>query len=140
MEAPPRSNAGADWGDSMKRDMNLIRDMLLKLEEMPMKVGATYFIEAHDMQDSLPEYDLETIDYHMNLVEDAGFINTGGASSQMTGFPYRGLTWQGHEFLDDVRDPEVWRKTRERVNGLASVGIQFVWEIAKAEVKKHLGL
>jgi hypothetical protein len=25
------------------------------------------------------------------------------------------LTWDGHEFLDAIRDPEVWRRTKEGV-------------------------
>ena len=51
-----------------------------------------------------------------------------------------GLTWQGHEFLDTVRDPEIWRKTKERAGSVASVGVSFIWEIAKAELKAKLGL
>lgn len=50
------------------------------------------------------------------------------------------LTWKGHEFLDDIRDPDIWQKTKERAGSLASVGIAFVWEIAKAEIKTKLGL
>jgi len=32
------------------------------------------------------------------------------------------------------------RKTKERTKGLASVGIGLAWEIAKAEIRKELGL
>ncbi|MBS0297157.1 MAG: DUF2513 domain-containing protein [Proteobacteria bacterium] len=120
--------------------MNLVREMLLELEKMPIDVGAIYFIDADEMHQALPAYDLATIAYHMELIQEAGFINAGGSSGSMTGFAYRGLSWNGHEFLDDVRDPDIWRKTRARIDGLASVGIQFVWEIAKAEMKKQLGL
>lgn len=50
------------------------------------------------------------------------------------------LTWQGHELLDDIRDPDIWNKTKERAKVLSGVGVAFVWEIAKAEIKKKLGL
>jgi hypothetical protein len=49
------------------------------------------------------------------------------------------LTWNGHEFLDDIRDPEIWRKTKELAKSVPSVGL-VLWEIAKAEVKTKLGL
>jgi hypothetical protein len=52
----------------------------------------------------------------------------------------KSLTWNGREFLDDVRDVEVWGKTKERAKAVAGVGFSFLWEIAKAEVKSKLGL
>jgi hypothetical protein len=58
----------------------------------------------------------------------------------MLGITFAGLTWKGHEFLDDIRDPGVWQKTKERTKGVASVGVGFLWEIAKAEVRAKLGL
>jgi hypothetical protein len=36
------------------------------------------------------------------------------------------LSWQGCEFLDDVRSPEIWRKTKERAGSVASVGLSFI--------------
>jgi hypothetical protein len=50
------------------------------------------------------------------------------------------LTWKGHEFLDDIRDSGIWEKTKKRLSGLPSVSLSIVAEIAKAEIKKHLGL
>ena len=50
------------------------------------------------------------------------------------------LTWQGHEFLDNIKDPGIWGKTKKRVEGLPSVALKVVAAIAEAEVKKHLGL
>jgi Hypothetical protein (DUF2513) len=52
----------------------------------------------------------------------------------------KNITWDGREFLDDIRDTEVWGKTKERAKAVASVGLSFVWEIAKAEMKAKLGL
>jgi hypothetical protein len=45
------------------------------------------------------------------------------------------LTWEGHEFLDDIRDPEIWRKTKDRAKSVAGAGLSLLWEIAKAEIK-----
>jgi len=42
--------------------------------------------------------------------------------------------------LDDIRDPDIWQKTKERAKGLISVGLTLIWEIAKAEIKTKLGL
>jgi hypothetical protein len=58
----------------------------------------------------------------------------------MVGTGLRRLTWKGPEFLDDIREPEIWISTKARSRGIASIGIGFVWEVAKAEVKAKLGL
>ena len=42
--------------------------------------------------------------------------------------------------MNDVRDPVIWGTTKERAKVVASVGLNFVWEIAKAEIKTKLFL
>ena len=50
------------------------------------------------------------------------------------------LTWEGHEFVDDIKDSGIWANTKARVEGLSGVALSVVAEIAKAEIKKRLGL
>jgi len=50
------------------------------------------------------------------------------------------MTWNGHEFLDDIKDTGVWESTKARIAGLPGVAIAVIAEIAKAEIKKKLGL
>jgi hypothetical protein len=50
------------------------------------------------------------------------------------------LTWQGHEFLDSVRDPDIWQKTKARVAPVATAAFGVMLEVAKAEIRKKLGL
>lgn len=48
------------------------------------------------------------------------------------------LTWHGHEFLDAIRDPEVWKKTKN--GALAAGGFTFdlLKELAKGYLKKQI--
>ncbi|MDF2900348.1 MAG: hypothetical protein K0Q62_407 [Phenylobacterium sp.] len=54
------------------------------------------------------------------------------------------LTFRGHEFLDTIRDPEVWRLTQEGAAKAGGAGVQFLWELGKAYArqvaKERLGL
>jgi len=50
------------------------------------------------------------------------------------------LTWEGHEFVDNIRDPGVWKNVKERIKGLPSVAVTIVAQLALAEMKKHLHL
>ena len=119
----------------MKRDMDLIRELLLKIEALKIRQGETLFFDVQGLQ--VQGYEPDEVAYNLELLFEAGFLKgQGGADT----FGIAGLTWNGHELLDDIRDPEIWRKTKERAKSVASVGLGFLWEIAKAEVKTKLGL
>lgn len=118
----------------MKRDMDLVRQMLLALEAGPGSVSGA---------DKLGIVGRERGElwHHLTILEDAGFVGRdtitvtrgsaffGDVSERKGG--YR-LTWSGHEFLDSIRDPEVWRKTKEGASRMGGASVEFVWQIAKA--------
>lgn len=39
------------------------------------------------------------------------------------------MTWEGHQFLDTIRDPKVWSKTKEIASHLESVSITLLSNI-----------
>ena len=117
--------------------MDVVRELLLKIEALELPQGTTQFFSPADPYLQVAGFSPDDIAYHLDLLFDAGFVQ---GMRSMTDFGIAGLTWNGHEFLDAVRDPDVWRKTKERAKGLASVGLSFLWEIAKAEIKTKLGL
>jgi Hypothetical protein (DUF2513) len=121
----------------MIRDMDLIRELLLKIEALDLPQGATMYAEPADPELLVDGYTPDQIAYNLDLLFDGGFVRGDRA---MAHFGITGLTWQGHELLDDIRDPEVWGKTKTPAKAVAGIGVQFLWEIAKAEVKAKLGL
>jgi hypothetical protein len=127
----------------MQRDMDLIRDLLLGIEQDQRLDGTCYIVP--DQQDNfgiigIKNNSLQEVAYHLAMLIEAGFVegDKGTLDRAMPGITK--LTWQGHEFLDAIRDPGIWGKTKERLKGLPSAGIAIIGEIAKAEIKKHLGL
>jgi hypothetical protein len=121
----------------MKRDRDLIRQLLLKVEALNLPQGTTVFLEPSASELWVEGYTSDQIAYNLDLLFDQGFVR---GERGMTQFGISGLTWQGHELLDDIRDPGIWGKTKERLKPVGSVGLSFVWEIAKAEIKTKLGL
>lgn len=61
-------------------------------------------------------YDVDQIDYHLSQIIRAGWIDEGGARP-MIGIGFRCLTPAGHDFLDSVRDPETWSRTKKAAAG-----------------------
>jgi hypothetical protein len=114
--------------------MDYVRDLLLTIEDDPRFDGSAWFELAPDEEDT---HSPEEMVYHLVMLVEAGFVKgqLGFGTPSISK-----LTWQGHEFLDDIRDVGIWSKTKERISGLTSVSLAVVAEIAKAEIKKKLGL
>jgi len=121
----------------MKRDMDLVRDLLLHVESDPLLDG-THWLHADTPSElGITGHSADEVGYHVNLLGEAGFLRIMGMETIPA---ISKLTWEGHEFLDNIRDQGIWSKTKERIKGLPSVAIAVVAEIAKAEIKAKLGL
>jgi hypothetical protein len=121
----------------MERDMDLIRHLLLFVEKDSLFDGRAMISPEIPSDFGADHYSLDQVAYHVGLLIEAGLLK--GAVGPVAPYVSR-LTWQGHEFLDDIRDQAIWAKTKERIQGLSSVALSIVGEIAKAEIKKKLGL
>jgi hypothetical protein len=109
----------------MKRDMELIRQMLLAAEAHP---------DAH-LYSFPPEVqaDAPAIQVHARMLVDAGFlVQEKTAAGGRYGWR---MTWAGHEFVDEIRDPEIWRKTKEGAEQVGSWSIKLLGELAAGFVR-----
>lgn len=100
----------------MKRDMELVRKILLALE---MKTGQGPYINVDG-------YNTETVGYHCAMMYEYGLIQNFKAQPADNN-PYyiffvSGLTWEGHDFLDKIRDDGTWQKT---VKTIAEKGLDM---------------
>jgi Hypothetical protein (DUF2513) len=121
----------------MKRDMDLIRELLLKLEALPMRRGGAVSMPPDDEEIAVPGYDSDQIGYHLRQIRKAGFIDEGG-TRPMVGIGFRSLTWAGHDFLDSVRDPEIWAKTKKGPAEAKGFTFDLLRDLAKGLIKKQI--
>jgi hypothetical protein len=115
----------------MTRDMELVRSILLLVESSDVPPS------MDDVLGQLPERKSEEVAYHLKMmIEQVGFLNaiSVGAIEGDSWIDLE-LTWSGHEFLEAVRDPEVWRRTKEGAQKAGNAGLGFMWELAKAYAK-----
>lgn len=106
----------------MKRDMDLIRQLLLAIEET--KTWDRPF-ELH-----VDEHDRYDVTYHLRLLESKGLIEGIDVSTHDgPKFWPRCLTWEGHEFLENAKNETVWQQTKKR---LAEAGGSASFEVIKA--------
>ena len=91
----------------MKRDMELVRLILLKIEE-EYRSTAIYNL-------NISGYDMETVAYHCKILNEAGLISDYGAQyadNSLWSFGVGSLTWEGNDFLDKIRDNSQWKRSK----------------------------
>jgi hypothetical protein len=114
----------------VQRNMDLIRKLLMEIEAEPAMDGNTEF-----KFDTVDGYSPEQTEYAVKMLIQAGFVEGNSATNCVSS-----LTWNGHEFLDNIKDEGIWAKTKKQLSGFPGVALSVVAQIAQSEVKKHFGL
>ena len=114
----------------MKRDMDLVRDLLLAIEDG---------LDKLDFKQGLPgkDYTAEQLRHHFQIMTEYGLIKEEGT---LLGGPVyiEGLTWEGHDFVDTLRDPEIYKHAKSAAATVGGVGFKALVEIGKAVAKQKL--
>lgn len=119
----------------MQRNWDIIRKILLKIEVLPTE-------ESEFNSQELDGIDNEATACHMRLLLEAKLI--AGSCRDALGAPYcrsNRLTWDGHEFLDKIKNETVWNqvKTNARSDGI-DLSFTVIKDIASALIISALSL
>lgn len=108
----------------MKRDMDLVRNILFAIEEQ--------YVDSAILNLRIEGYEPEAVSYHCGILYDAGYLstfNSKNADNKLWFYGVGRLTWEGHEFLDKIRSDIVWNKTKETVT---KHGLPMVLDVVKS--------
>ena len=127
----------------MKRDMDLIRALLLKIESMEIEPGGTSpALRASDEALKIEGYTEDQVVYHLEYLIDNGLAE--GSCSVDRFFHISKLTRSGHDLVDSIRDPEIWRETKERAKKAGGFTLELLGDLAKGllktQIAKHTGV
>lgn len=121
----------------MNRNMEIIRDILLKLES-----------EKGHIKSEIEGYEADLVRYNMGLLVEAGLVegtvDPGFSRSQAPDDVFlRKLTWLGHEFLDNIREKPVWNTIKDEfkdasLSTIISVSKKLAEGYAKKKVEELL--
>ena len=107
----------------MKRDTDLVRAILLEVE------SATGGVDVGELCSG--ERTVEKVCYHVELMQQRGLIDANlwkDANGDVVSATVLGLTWDGQDFLDAMRDMRVWAKAKKAIR--SSVG-STTFEVVK---------
>ena len=123
----------------MKRDMDLMRAMLLRIEEcsdVPPKM-----LHVDDFDDL--HADPFVISLHVELMNDAGLIEVFDSNVEPDGFKdfaISRLTLAGYEYLAAIRNRKVWVRVKKKIEFLGGATLDIIKQLAVKELAKELGL
>ena len=123
----------------MKRDMDLVRDILL-----------AYEMNGHfpNFDECLKGYSTEEVEYHINLMLNAGLLEALFVPNSLNarmGIPYGyRMTWDGHDFLDAARDETRWKKAKGIMKQIGGATLeilkQILTQVMADQVKQAMGV
>ncbi len=121
----------------MKRDMDLVREILLAFERTDAsRVGISGL--------AIDGYGKDRIALHLELMNEAGYLDhsvwepdIGGRALIKFDNGFR-PTMAGYDFLDSVRDPAIWAKTKSGALAAGGFTLRLLGELAAGFVKKQI--
>lgn len=121
----------------MRLDHDCIRDILLYVEEnineQNNRIAVGSLIKNMDSK-----YDAYTIKYHIIQLNQAGMFTHVTIPDGNTPLLIMDLSWEGHSYVDNIRDNKVWSKVKSSTKTLASISMPILIEYAKTVAMSFL--
>lgn len=120
----------------MKLNQDCIRQILLDIEsnlDVPPQFQDYKNVISPKTFDKYGDKDVV---YSLLKLKEAGYIDAKPryASDQLCWFNISSITWDGHKFLDNIRDSKAWKITKSALSHLESVSIDLVSQTASAVI------
>jgi hypothetical protein len=119
----------------MQRNMDLVRAILMRIEESPSGWAAHPF--------GIGGFTPEQVRYHTHIMTEDGLIEGVDVTTFEGNGPEatpRALTWKGHEFLDLARDPNRWNQAKAMIGKVGSAPLSVWTKVLSDLVLKELGV
>lgn len=122
-----------------------MRAVLLELEEK-LTLDDHLCLPQIKQLECIEKYGEDNVIYSIFKLMEANYIlgSKKYASDELIHLGISSLTWDGHLFLDTIRDNHVWKETKSVVSKFSSVSISIVSSVASSIlnelIKKQLGI
>ena len=126
----------------MKLNYDCVRSVLLTVEKSktideelninPLTVETIF--------EQLPKYEDSEILYTIEKLKEAGYINATlqFAAGHFIDGAVSSITYSGHEYLDNIREPEVWRKVKAMLKNAGATTLPLISQAAQILIGSQL--
>lgn len=123
----------------MELDYDFVRQLLLHIEAKAPLQG----LDGNDLYKFANDKnkDKEDLQYTIIKLVEGNLItaNLRYASNNLQIYSVN-LAYQGHEYLNNIRDNKIWKNTKKISSKLSSVSLEILKSIAINEINKVIGL
>ena len=126
----------------MKLNYDCVRSVLLTVEKSktideelnlnPLAVETIF--------EQLPKYEDSEILYTIEKLKEAGYINAvlHFVAGHFIDGTVSSITYSGHEYLDNIREPEVWRKVKTMLKNAGAITLPLISQAAQLLIGSQL--
>ena len=121
----------------MKRDMDLVREILIAIERS----------EDGNLNFDALGYERQQVYLHIELMKEHGLVDAmiaqanDGPKHEILMCKIERLTWDGHDFLDKIRDESIWEQAKRKCfNEIGGLSIDFLKICLIDVAKKKIGI
>lgn len=117
----------------MKLDFDIVREVLIEIES---KTSLDEYVIYNKTDTEINKF------YALLKLEESNLINCHiiEAWGGPIGIRVFSLTWNGHEFLNNIRSSKVVQHTKTVIKDLGSVSLKVFSQIAESYIKSQIGL
>jgi hypothetical protein len=99
----------------MKRNLDLVREILFVVEQQPMGDRAIA-LKPTQFTEKFPGTTADVLIEHIQLLVEQNFLE---AEPHQLGWFITRLTWSGHDFLSNSKVKSVWEKAKHAAGNLS---------------------
>lgn len=123
----------------MRRDPELIRQLMLKLEAFDKPATAIATVGYRENL-SIDGYSADQVYYHVDQILMSRWVDmAGGRGMNPSGhFSFRALTPAGHDFVDSVRDDAIWQLTKQGASAAGGFTMDMLAALGKGFLRKQV--
>lgn len=125
----------------MKRDLDLIRKILLAIENVD---SLCYYNGIQQLAEDIDCTDLALVSFHVTLLIDNDYIDVIDISCcgvEYDDYMIKRLTADGCDYLDNIRNDTVWNKTKELLSKVGGTcALELVKTISGKVILSQLGI
>ena len=122
----------------MRLNIDCIRDILLAVENLPF--GEHFTMDR--LQKVLPAYTEEELWYTSIKLNEGGYLDIMSVPMLRSPLPgiksINDLTFEGHEFLNNIRDDSNWGKVKEVAKKAGSSSLNALGQIATSVISSAI--
>ena len=126
----------------MKLDYDCLREMLLCIEEnlkwdddlSHSMLNLSFFVQ------NMPNFSKAEIAYTLKMGIEAELIDGQiyDCDTRILDIYCYGLTYEGHQFLDTVREKKIWEKTKNILKGIGGASLSVITSVATNCITRYL--